>query len=220
MLRHPNGSEMSRAPGPRDGRPAQRGAPWRREAPTPPSRKAGVCRHRCRPCPRARLLRHRRPAAVTVPVPGAVGSPDVDCVAQRQRALVDRVAPCAHRRHRRQAHDEAVQHHAAPRLDPLRQRRFALAGEKRGTPHVVQAQRHRIVGAVEIITGGIGCGGSAGRRRSGVLTGLADPGRRRCPARTVPSSRPRCGRRRLRPPPQSPRRRAAQPAANPVPPWS
>ena len=25
MLRHPNGSEMSRAPGPRDGRPAQRG---------------------------------------------------------------------------------------------------------------------------------------------------------------------------------------------------
>ena len=25
MLHHPNGSEMSRAPGPRDGRPAQRG---------------------------------------------------------------------------------------------------------------------------------------------------------------------------------------------------
>ena len=52
-------------------------------------------------------------------------------------------------------------------------------------PHVAQVQRHRIVGAVEIITGGVGCGGSAGRRRSGVLTG---PRRHRAAAMPCPDS--------------------------------
>ena len=109
------------------------------------------------------------------PAPAPVCGSDVDDVAQRQRALTDRVAPCAHRRHRRQARAEAVQHRAPPRLDPLRQRRLPLAGEQRGGRQVAQVHRHRIAGetgSVDALSGD-GSRRQAIRWRPGTLIGLA-----------------------------------------------
>ncbi len=114
-------------------------------------------------------------AAVIGLAPAPVGGPDIDDVAKRQRALADRVPPCAHRRHRRQAGAEAIQHRAPPRLDPLRQRRLTLARQERGGRHVAQVHRHRIVretGDADALPGGR-AGRRAFRRRPGDIIGLA-----------------------------------------------
>ena len=113
--------------------------------------------------------------AVIALAPAPVGGPDVDDVAQRQRALADRIAPCAHRRHRRKAGAEALQHRAPPRLDPLRQRRLPLAREERGGRHVAQVHRHRIAGEAGIVDAlsGDGSRRQAIRWRPGTLIGLA-----------------------------------------------
>ena len=114
-------------------------------------------------------------AAIIGAAPAPVGGPDIDHVAQRQRALADRVAPGAHHRHRRQARAEAPQHRALARLDPLRQRRLPFAREERGGRQVAQVHGHRIAGEVGSVDARPGDGSRrrAIRRRPGAMIGVA-----------------------------------------------